>query len=136
MLARMQGIVGEFPEWMLAEGDEAHKYFTPEGCIYLRMDDSGEMPLLAVTTVEPRNFPRSCFVGYGSSHTRCIYQGVEPAPGGCASSVGLLYRYPTVLQNLYKLFAHSRGTGIPLGYQRTPCCSTLCPSAVLFPIRD
>lgn len=39
MLARIQGIVGPFPRWMLTEGDEAGKYFTPEGCVYQRMDD-------------------------------------------------------------------------------------------------
>lgn len=49
MLARMQGIVGPFPRWMLREGQDASKYFTPEGCIYQRMDDddddSGELRL-------------------------------------------------------------------------------------------
>ena len=38
MLARIQGIVGPFPGWML-EGEEAPKYFTAEGCVYQRMDD-------------------------------------------------------------------------------------------------
>ena len=38
MLARIQGIVGPVPPWML-EGEEAPKYFTPEGCVYQRMDD-------------------------------------------------------------------------------------------------
>lgn len=38
MLARIQGIVGPFPPWML-EGEEAPKYFTPEGCVYQRMDE-------------------------------------------------------------------------------------------------
>lgn len=43
MLARIQGIMGPFPMWMLEEGEEAHKYFTPTGCIYLRVeDDSGK----------------------------------------------------------------------------------------------
>lgn len=42
MLARIQGIMGPFPDWMLREGEEAPKYFTPEGCVYQRMeDDSG-----------------------------------------------------------------------------------------------
>lgn len=45
MLARIQGIVGPFPRWMLLEGEEASKYFTPEGCVYKRVeDDSCEDP--------------------------------------------------------------------------------------------
>ncbi|CAM9462665.1 unnamed protein product [Ectocarpus sp. 12 AP-2014] len=39
MLARIQGIVGPFPRWMLVEGEEATKYFTPEGYVYQRMDE-------------------------------------------------------------------------------------------------
>lgn len=39
MLARIQGIVGPFPSWMLLEGEEASKYFTPDGFVYQRMDD-------------------------------------------------------------------------------------------------
>lgn len=39
MLARIQGIVGPFPRWMLVEGEEATKYFTPDGYVYQRMDE-------------------------------------------------------------------------------------------------
>lgn len=39
MLARIQGIAGPFPRWMLLEGEESPKYFTPEGFVYQRMDD-------------------------------------------------------------------------------------------------
>ncbi|CAN0025978.1 unnamed protein product [Scytosiphon promiscuus] len=39
MLARIQGIIGPFPPWMLEDGEEAAKYFTPEGCVYQRMDE-------------------------------------------------------------------------------------------------
>lgn len=39
MLARIQGIIGPFPAWMVEDGEEAVKYFTPEGCVYKRMDD-------------------------------------------------------------------------------------------------
>lgn len=47
MLARIQGIAGPFPRWMLLEGEEAPKYFTPEGFVYQRMeDDSGKWSCL------------------------------------------------------------------------------------------
>ncbi|CAN0418146.1 unnamed protein product, partial [Hapterophycus canaliculatus] len=38
MLARIQGIIGPFPRWMLEAGEEAVKYFNAEGCVYKRMD--------------------------------------------------------------------------------------------------
>lgn len=60
MLARIQGIFGPFPRWMLLEGEEASKYFTPEGCVYQRMDDGrGEGPLISFEEL------------------RCVYQGVN-----------------------------------------------------------
>lgn len=58
MLARIQGVIGPFPRWMLEEGQEAVKYFTPEGCVYKRMGgDSGELP--AVPRSQSRSVGRS-----------------------------------------------------------------------------
>ncbi len=48
MLARITGILGPFPEQVLAAGKESNKYFTTSGVVYERVDDN------TVSLVYPR----------------------------------------------------------------------------------
>jgi serine/threonine protein kinase len=38
ILARMQSLLGPFPQWMLDQGRDASKYFSAKGIVYERND--------------------------------------------------------------------------------------------------
>lgn len=54
MLARIQGIVGPWPEWMLDKGNAVENYFSKENLIFFEKDNRFHILIPKNTTLRAR----------------------------------------------------------------------------------
>eukprot|EP00891_Asterochloris_glomerata_P002378 jgi/Astpho2/2378/Aster-05636 len=101
LLARLEGILGEVPQWMIRKGRYSHRYYTRQGLIYERSSSTGRYEFLRPKRTSLRQRLHNVdqgFVDFVSS-LLCVDPHLRPTAEQALQHPWLQHPYPPLNPN-------------------------------------